>query len=929
MSVIRKMILFLLLVLLFVVIPFGASATSIPPTSPTPVPSLARLVQPIRVLPVVTTQAPAVTLVLDSVPAGAQVTIDGIVVGRTPYASGTLSAGSHTLVLSMTGYADYPATFTISPALQTRLSYTLNALPTVPVTVPVSSVTTPILRVPVTPLKTITPFTPALPPSPVLPQGNLSTIMKFPVPVSINPVVIRVGNHTFSPHLTTLSPYFSYQFSAPAAAGTNPWHVPDVLTTPTSYIEVDTLNVYLPGSHVMSSAEMALDPVWGQEDSVPITTDAKFFNNTNFRWISAESGVTGLYQVSRFPFDSNASRWQNQYVPGLVESGPVKDLHVDSDGFHYFSLNFAPVANHKFGDPPLYTGVAKIDETVPGRGMTMGSFQIPGTEIGIYTKKAKIGPVSVPYPAAIGTIPSGAMTEARLGNPNENTIISTSASFSGAGASALESALQDMPQTYYVRVVPIRHDGSAGIPTMPVTVTVVRPKPCPPTPPANSVNYVEAKPPSAEIASFYMTSFVPDWIHTDQDGKLVSRAYFVTVAKPPYCDAPSQQQDPMFGQLNSQLCSFYGGGQAGYHFYADPKENHWYDTVWDIVVGLFGAFTQVIHAVSAAWTGIQNVVVEIAAVAVQGLTFGQFDCSGSAACKAVLQTGLSIAESSLGIPPTIPDVSDLENMGSDYVAKVAAEELGAGGVLDTAQGVYNTIPDSAKDTIKNNADQVGQDLGSSLASGTAGSIATAAGNWYIPDPLYYQAHPATINVKVSNPNSVPTDPVYLSVTDSGGLYKQMNSIYVPALRAHDSTVIPVVLVEDYSKVYTTGCTADAYTTECGDVCIPCYWKLWQFRALDVSRSGGDTFTVGFSETKNGFYLGSLTPSSNGKVLADNTIISFDEQGQTCGSYNAKSVLKYPDTWQLDSGTLNQNLENLMWLKYQFTEGDHGKMIGNT
>ena len=79
--------------------------------------------------------------------------------------------------------------------------------------------------------------------------------------------------------------------------------------------------------------------------------------------------------------------------------------------------------------------------------------------------------------------------------------------------------------------------------------------------------------------------------------------------------------------------------------------------------------------------------------------------------------------------------------------------------------------------------------------------------------------------------------------------------------------------------------------------------------------------------KNGYCLNSLTPSSSGTVLTSNTIMNFDEQGQSCGAYNAKTVLKYPDNWQMQTTGLKQDLWSLCWLKFSFTEGDHGKMIG--
>ena len=149
--------------------------------------------------------------------------------------------------------------------------------------------------------------------------------------------------------------------------------------------------------------------------------------------------------------------------------------------------------------------------------------------------------------------------------------------------------------------------------------------------------------------------------------------------------------------------------------------------------------------------------------------------------------------SSLGVPPTIPNVADLQNMGADYMARVAAEELGAGGVLETAEAVYGSMPDNVQGTIKENSGEIGNSIADSLAAGTGAETAAAAGNFYIPDPLYYKAHPATVIVKVSNPNNEATDRVTISVKDSAGLYRPSRAVYVPPLGPGESTVIPVVI----------------------------------------------------------------------------------------------------------------------------------------
>jgi len=917
------------------------------------------------VVTTITTVAPAAgDLAISSVPAGASVILDGQAVGTTTYFGRSLREGAHSVILKLAGYQDITDTVVVTRASLTQKSYTLVPAKTVPVvgkgllsinSTPSGAVilvdrsnvgTTPLSRLPlasgthmvvlqksgyseitdsiIIATDTVTTKSYSLSPVPQIinktfiqsaSRPNPADQLKLLGPVTIQPVVIRIGNHTKSPVLTTISPYFHYQFNTQNITDPGGYHTPSVQTFPVSYIEVDTYNTYLPTSRLMTSAEVAPTPVWGDYDTVFIKKSDTVYRNANFRWISVDPTATAFYQVSHYPFSDNATNWQNQYVPGLVASGPAMDVYKDDEGFHYFTLNFAPIANHNPSDPPFYTGIAQLDPTVPGQGRPMDLVKIPFTASGIWIKQARFGPVSIPMPAGIAQIPAGEVTEQDLGNPNRNMILSEEVSPLAFSTTPIATMLSEMDQTYFVRIVPIGKNGNAGIPTIPVTVTVKRPQPCSDTGSGTVQENIVVKPPSAEVRSFYGTVFVPDWIRTDDKGALVSRAHFVTVAAPPQCSA-KPSGNPTMDALNAKLCSQYGGVEPGFHFYADPEEDHWYDTVWDIIKGLFEAFTTVANAVSAAWNEINNLAVQIAAYAVQGLTFGAFDCNSSPACTGLLHAGLALAESSLGIPPTLPNAADLQNMGADYMAKMAADQIGAGGALDAAESAYGAMPDSAKNTIKSNAEGIGNDLANSVASQSSATVAGAAGNFYVPDPLYYQAHPATVMVKVTNPNNAATDQITLTISDTGGFYHPATAT-VPALQPGDSTVIPIILNEDFSKGFEPGCTATQYVITNG---IPCYWQNWWWAAI---KYGPDSFVISYSAKKNGQWIYGLTPSSSGKVLSSQNIFAFDEAGQSCPGYISNRVLKYPDGWGIQQKSLSQGIDS----GYTFTEGERGRLIG--
>jgi len=833
-------------------------------------------------------------LSINSTPSGAGILIDGRNVGSTPLSRLPVASGSHTVVLQKPGYSDMVSSVMITTDMVTAKSYSLSPVP------PVNK-TTPTITTPASIQSTS--------------RTRLADQLKALGPVTIQPVVIRVGNHTKSPILTTISPYFHYQFNTQNVTDPAGYHTPTVPTFPVSYIEVDTRNTYLPTSRLMTSVEVAQSPEWGDYDTIFIKKTDTVFRNSNFRWISADPTATAFYQVSRYPFSDNATNWQNEYVQGLVASGPAKDVYKDDEGFHYFTLNFAPIANHNPSDPPFYTGIAQLDQTVPGQGKPMDLAKIPFTSSGIWIKPARFGPVSIPLPAGIARIPAGEVTEQDIGNPNRNMILSEEMSPVAFSTTPIATMFSEMDQTYFVRIVPIGQSGTAGIPTMPVAVTVKRPQPCPDTGSGTVQENIIVKPPSAEVRSFYTTVFVPDWIRTDDKGALVSRAHFVTVAAPPQCSAKATG-NPTIDTLNSELCNQYGGTEPGYHFYADPEEEHWYDTAWDIIKGLFSAFTTVANSVSAAWNEINKFAVQIAAYAVTGLTFGAFDCNSSPACTGLLHAGLALAESSLGIPPTLPNAADLQNMGADYMAKVAADQIGAGGALEAAESAYDAMPDSAKDTIKDNAEDIGKEMADSVASESSATVAGAAGNFYIPDPLYYQAHPATMMIRVTNPNSVATDQVTMTVSDKGGFYHKAE-VMVPSLQPGDSTVIPIILNEDFSKGYEPGCTATQYVSTNG---IPCYWQNWWWAAI---KYGPDSFVISYSAKKNGQWIYGLTPASSGTVLSSQNIFAFDEAGQSCPGYTSNRVLKYPDGWGIQQKSLSQGIDSA----YEFTEGQRGRLKG--
>jgi len=143
-------------------------------------------------------------------------------------------------------------------------------------------------------------------------------------------------------------------------------------------------------------------------------------------------------------------------------------------------------------------------------------------------------------------------------------------------------------------------------------------------------------------------------------------------------------------------------------------------------------------------------------------------------------------------------------MDADYLAKVAAIELGAGGVLDTVKGVCDAIPDGAKQvsgTMQIRSARLSQLSGNKycrLDSHRFGKLV------FLRSILLPDAPGPMVIVTVTNPDDVLSDPVSINVSDTAGLFRSLNTVYVPALKP----VIRIELEEDYSKVCTSGCRSD-------------------------------------------------------------------------------------------------------------------------
>jgi hypothetical protein len=664
-------------------------------------------------------------------------------------------------------------------------------------------------------------------------------------------VIVSAGSHQYAPLVGAGSPYYASQVS-------------DFAKKPLIYLQTDSIDNQ---DHSYFAAENKAYGVWTDFTTLPIGRDDKL-HSANFRSMSGALPVKSLFfQVSRFTFPDDPDHWQNQYIPGLVASGEAPVYNTDADGYRYFRINFARVANQNPGDPPYYVGTVPYTPGQLGQGEVLHTADIPFTSSSIVISQVHLGGFSLPVPSSIISAGAGELTQAQLGNPNENMTLSCTECLQLRSPSSLETALLNTDQTFYVRVVPIYDGGKAGVPSLPVKVTVHRPHPC-----TMATADVVIRLPSAGFVWYMKPSF----------GELSNHWYY------PWGD------------------DFHPPGLHMFEPPPPPEDKSWWEDVVDTFKSVLSFFSWVVTQYSQLWNVMQDAIVKYVGDA---LTIGW--CSDHSECTTVLKTGLQAVMAAYGIPPTLPTGPELMDLSTDYMVKLGADQLGAGELYDA----YENLPPEGKAAL-NEMKSKAQENAEKLTHAAKGQRDEASQGYRcffdpqytctnrVPDPIFASIHPATVMVWVSYPaqNSGSTDRVLMTVSDSWHLYHKETRI-VPPLAPGEGVSIPVVLSEDYDRFMKgSGGSCDpnaasisySYSSSYENLstCLQGGWLA------DFGQAGEDTFTVTFSNGKN--YdatgtgsLGGLDANSNGKPLA--SVINVDAGSGACST---QYKVVFPPGWSM-------------------------------
>lgn len=468
----------------------------------------------------------------------------------------------------------------------------------------------------------------------VFAQGRPAAPSARPVPSqsaqTLRPIVVQAGAVARVPALGPSSPYYSAQVGGAASK-------PVTFT----FVEVD---YYRHATNEGGPANDNLAPafVGVEQAGVVIDRGAKDFP-VGFRYATAEKNLTGaLWQISRYPFANDPTHWQGQYIPGLVASGEVVETQVDGNGYHYFRINFARAANRDPGERPYFDGTLALAPPGGGAPVLGPSAASAARERAI---PAPSGPTRQPImPAA----------------PGRQQAVMPAPRAIGALSRGAESVLTlpDMDQVYYVRVVPMHAGNQAGIPAIPVVVTVKRPHPCP-TVTADLV----VRPPSARVVWYMAPNFFDS---ADAQGR------WYAVATTTFMPKGAHSNDLVPPMQN--------------------EERAWYEKVMSTFTDMVDFFSDVMTNVSMMWNGLEDQLVQLTATAISYTTTGGlYRCDKDPNCTGMLKAVAQSVMAAYGIPPTLPTGPELLDMSTDYLIRLGAEEVGATTLYEAYQGLPSEV----------------------------------------------------------------------------------------------------------------------------------------------------------------------------------------------------------------------------------------------
>jgi hypothetical protein len=381
---------------------------------------------------------------------------------------------------------------------------------------------------------------------------------------------------------------------------------------------------------------------------------------------------------------------------------------------------------------------------------------------------------------------------------------------------------------YLVRVLPLAANGElAGLPSQPIYL--VTPNQTQSTLGANVPAQKPAGPPPSPVSvGVTLASWQPALNVVNADWYLGPPAQPPSIVVTyPTSDADIVNAFPAFmkeytGDAQGKLYRVYGGNansteigteQKGTTIYLDwtpPPDDDvgGVDAFLDFVKQVSGFIGDAVDLVSTTFTAIKSVAVDAVAVGIPG-PYGH-EIAGCIVDAALIYAG---------IPPTLPDMDELEDKGIGYVTDIAADQIGIDpSIVDAAQS-YVASPDTIRRGIKSALAANDNARGDSV-------------HWFVPSPQYLYHPPVAMLSATSSAltpanaalKSNPRD-IYIQVraklpwgNDPSGapLYAEQaengmilwtGRVRIPPMAPGQTIQIPVVFDFSFNDPLFTGCAS--------------------------------------------------------------------------------------------------------------------------
>lgn len=434
-----------------------------------------------------------------------------------------------------------------------------------------------------------------------------------------------------------------------------------------------------------------------------------------FEWKTEQPGTaSAVWQLSRYPLPPLDAGWKSP--PGLVARGTLPDPAPAGTGMN-FRIGLGAFAPR----PPWWPQPLSLAD----QPVRHGEQNVPGRSPSVLGRKPSSGSTA-PAPTPRASRRAGATEATYAGAPVPGTV--------GSGSVAAADSFAALPPSnqLHVRVVPLDAKGQpVGRPGNTVTVEFV---PFEAPPPARVVVL-----PDVQISGYRpVRSDAFDFrchLEATRDFKVGGFVLAEKGEKKNVCDDDS-------------------------------------DLIGDIVDAVGDFFELLAEAVdwaSKTYADLKQKAVDSVASGLSGLGV---PCH--APCKLALQAGLDYGLAATGMPPSLPDFDQLQDMGEGYVAKVVSEELTAQTGVPVPEEV---VQKAVHDFIETGADALKQ--GKDLPV-------------WIPDSSYRYRPPAvTLVVQAGHQSTVP--PVSLTLREKGGGRYLPATVKIPALAPDEQVKIIVAL----------------------------------------------------------------------------------------------------------------------------------------